>query len=152
MRRHLIQVWCNSMIANKIYSILMLGVPNSGIYAKYRTSVCMSDNGRRVLDTFRSGFSDIPEELRALVISVVCHGVLYSTFGSELQRQDTNNTYTDAIYNADISVSKYLPSVDFLHEMLPRLVDSDIRDRIHIGSLFDYMGAICLQLTREVLI
>ena len=139
---------------NKLYSILVSPLKVSGWYKKQteETRPLITKNSQEIKYILLTG---VPATSLAMFACVVCDMVLYSTFGTEIQQLDNNNTYfdpgrpDDAAHNDPTYCFHQLIQPASALSAIRYHLDQDILDRLNLESWLDIMAAGCLQMLRE---
>ena len=140
---------------NKLFSILMQGVviPDSfSWYAKKTSAVISTDKMLAIVELVMTG---VPDTRRALFASMLCNAVMYTQFGADIKKIDSNNTYVPPVRPSDATHSNQLYCINDLiqpvhsYRAILRYLDDDISKLVDANSWFDLMGAAGLQLLRE---
>lgn len=139
---------------NTLYSILVSPSKPSGWYAKQIEDVTplVSKRSQAIKDILLTG---VPGNSLSMFVCVVCYMVLASTFGEEIKKLDSNNTYfnparpKDAAHNDPLFCFHQIVQPASVLQAIKYHLDTDIQERMNPESWVDLMAAGCLQLLRE---
>ena len=140
---------------NILYSFLMNGAtpdPDYAWYAKQTDSVLHTTRSNKILEILTQ---DIAKEL-PMFAAQVCYMVLYTQFGDQIRKLDSNNTYfdpgrpSDKAHNDTRYCIYRLIKPAEAYRQLRNYLDEDIADETDFSSWLSLMAAGCLQILREV--
>ena len=140
---------------NTLYALLTsrLGnTPTGTYYEKLHTNAAHTPRSERITNEF---IQNIPDDRLHNFACFICSLCMTSTFSTEINKLDSDNTYktyrrnpqqspesrNDCMYDLALPANKL--------KAISKQLDQDIQDRLTAPSYQEYASAICLQLLRE---
>lgn len=140
---------------NKLYGLLTVSVEPiaaDNYYKKLHMPVQHTPKSGQLCAEL---LKDVPTRRIPLFACFVCFESLETVFGEEIQKWDTNNTYSRIVKDPNSSPEDgYLLLWDLTQSAssmkhIYRWLDKDITDRLVVPEWLDIISAACLQMLRE---
>lgn len=141
---------------NKLYGILHGAVSAAGAYQWYEKKFTVCKSNDKINNILAVICLTVPEARRAMFACLICHAVLSTIFGKEIQELDPVNTYVPVgrppeSGNDDQRFCLFdLIGSTQSYQALKEYLDDDIKVKLQAPTFIDYIAAGCLQILREL--